>query len=782
MNTRSDPSTSALLLAPLALALLAGCSEPADNASDAGPPKCVEGQATTGQACVPAFDDCKEGELPLLGGGCKRIGVTECAGGWGLAGPPNWKCKPIGPPRTCLKGWAKVAGGWCEPILPQAKCPTGTMEVLGQSSCQPLGDCGAGTWGKIKTTSQTIYVDQNHSGTGGSGSKGSPFKTIAAALKVASAEAHIAVAAGTYKENIAIERKITLDGVCAQKVTIQGASSYQVVELSRWAKGAILRGVTITGAGLGVWVNGVDVTLERVAVQGCGDRGVEVTSGGALTLRHSLVADNRTMGLLVTSSRATLERSVVRGTLEHATSKQWGNGIQAALAYGKTTPSQLTLRDSLVSGNRNAGVFLFSSRATMERTVVRDTRPRATDGTSGQGIQAALQDAKAGPSQLTLRDCVVSGNRNIGVFLFSSKATLERTVVRDTMGQASDNTFGIGIHGKIQPGHSTASELTIKDSLVLANRNAGLVLASSKATLERTVVRDTKEQASDKTNGVGLAALVEDNMTRPSKLTVRDCVVAGNRMVGVALVSSQATLERTVVRDTKEQASDGRAGTGIQAGVRPGKDDPSELTLKDCVLANNRNVGVHVVSSTATLERTVVRDTRFQPKDKLGGTGIAVQIEVGQTRPSKLTARHCLVLRSLNAGVSIDRSSAKLEHSAVLDTRLDGLGKYGDGIEVDQKGTLVIEGSLIKGSARAGMLFSASGGAVRRCLIRDNVFAVDLEHGAAPTISTDNLFVNNKVNKVSTGQGLEVPAAPVAPDPLGKGGGSKSPDAGVGTP
>ena len=29
-------------------------------------------------------------EIPALGGGCHRVGVRLCAGGLGLAGPPDW--------------------------------------------------------------------------------------------------------------------------------------------------------------------------------------------------------------------------------------------------------------------------------------------------------------------------------------------------------------------------------------------------------------------------------------------------------------------------------------------------------------------------------------------------------------------------------------------------------------------------------------------------------------------------------------------------------------------
>ena len=129
-----------LMSAILALLVLSGCSDSESTSTDGGTNKCAKGLKPMGPACVPIFDECKDDEVPMLGGGCKRVGVRECLGGWGLAGPPDWKCKPIGPPQKCLKGWAKVKGGWCEPILPKTKCPAGTMEKIGYATCQPIGD------------------------------------------------------------------------------------------------------------------------------------------------------------------------------------------------------------------------------------------------------------------------------------------------------------------------------------------------------------------------------------------------------------------------------------------------------------------------------------------------------------------------------------------------------------------------------------------------------------------------------------------------------------------
>lgn len=147
MTSSSDVASAHVVFLPLVGWLLVGpgCAGPQPSGQDAGPGACARGLRAMGPACVPVFDPCKDDEVALQGGGCKRVGVQECLQGWGLMEPPDWRCKPVGPPRTCLKGWARVKGGWCEPVLPKGPCPKGTMTRLGAATCQPIGDCGTGT-------------------------------------------------------------------------------------------------------------------------------------------------------------------------------------------------------------------------------------------------------------------------------------------------------------------------------------------------------------------------------------------------------------------------------------------------------------------------------------------------------------------------------------------------------------------------------------------------------------------------------------------------------------
>ena len=239
--------------------------------------------------------------------------------------------------------------------------------------------------------------------------------------------------------------------------------------------------------------------------------------------------------------------------------------------------------------------------------------------------------------------------------------------------------------------------------------------------------------------------------------------MAQNRVIGVNLQSSKGTVERTVVRDTAGQRSDNSQGIGILSMVQDLKGLPSQLTVRDSLVERNRNTGIFSWSTKAAIDRTVVRDTRDQSSDSQYGSGIVVKVQPGTKHPSTLSLENSLVSSNQSTGVSLFGSSAKLASCAVRDTRIDGRKQYGDGVVAAEKSTLVLEDLLVGSNARAGILYRGSGGSIRGSLVRDNVFAIDLEEGADPAIAADNTMEGNQINNVSTGKGLK--PTPVPPPP-----------------
>ena len=307
------------------------------------------------------------------------------------------------------------------------------------------------------------------------------------------------------------------------------------------------------------------------------------------------------------------------------------------------------------------------------------------------------------------------------------------------------------------------SELVIRDSLVAGNRIFGIYLDISRATIERTIVRDTCGNGTCDRGGLGIVATAHTTKSQGSELVLRDSLVARSRAVGIGLFGSKATVERSVVRENREQPWDKKFGSGIQATNKSGEDRGSELLLRDCLVTDNRYVGISVLSSKVTVERSVVRDTREQAFNKEGGTGIAAFVHEGKGRESELVLHDSLVTNNRAGGIVVSRSNATVKRSVVRDTRHDGTGQFGDGLVSAGKATLYVTDTTVERNTRAGFLFDNAGGSVHRSLIHSNVFSIDLEDGAAPLISDDNKIVDNQINNVSSGQGLKAAPIPSVP-------------------
>jgi hypothetical protein len=758
---------------------------PADSAADAGPDTlCEPGLQRVGSACAPVLDSCKGNAVPVPGGGCKKvgaevceggiktpggsctaIGVEECGGGikktkdaacipvgveeckGGLRGPHAVACEwPVGPPTTCLTGWAKTTGGWCEPILPKTKCPEGTMAKIGSASCAPMGSCGASTWGGIQLTAATIHVDQAYSGGGSDGSQTKPFTTVGDALKVATSGAHIAVAAGTYNEDLSIQQPLRIEGRCAKMVTIKGIDAgKQAVEILAKVE---LRDLTVTGPGVGVSVGKGEALLERVAVRDCGDAGVQALAGVKLTTKSCVVAGSHAFGVEVRGAEASLTHTVVRDTQSHGPTKLAGNGV--LVSRDATNTAKATLADCLVDMNRKSGIEVSGADVTIERSVIRDTLPQEKDATGGGGIEAKRKYQTA--ATLTLRDTVIAGNQHPGLNLLGSQALLERCVVRDTKSRQLDGAVGNGVQAIISDGQP--AKLTMKSCLVTGNRNIAVAIAGSEATLERTAVRDTLPQGKDQGFGIGIQAGFGLTNEPASTVTLKECIVADNRRLGVGLWGAKATLERTVVRGTKHQLSDGKWGPGIQVGAL-GK-LVTDLTLTDCLVAENRFAGVAANSGAkVTIKRSVVRDTESQLSNKMYGFG------VGGLTGAVIALEESLILDNQQAGYSLLGASGTISSSVMRGTRCQLADKkLGYGIQAaatkDDASKLTVTDSLVSGNTNVGVFVEGADVTIERTVVRDThpraldrdkgdgVQATRSEVGGADLTLKDCLISNNR--------------------------------------
>ena len=528
-------SRSALLLVPAALLVACSTDESAPAAPASQPP---DGGADAG-ACAP-------GETASSDGGCTAAGI---------------------PPDECADGFEPDGANGCRAILPADPCPSGQMAIPGELACHEVAPCGAGDWGDIPTDATTQHVNAAYAGGASDGSAADPWKTVQAAIDAADPGAIVAIAAGTYAEDLSLAGKpVRLWGRCPAMVELRPAGApLAVLSFGSGAQESEIRGVAITGAAAAAAVLGVgDVSFAAVWIHDTASQGIHVESNGPLVaaaVTGSLIERTREVALYGSAAELRVERSVVRDT-RPATGGLAGRGVSVQYRPATKVRSGLELRDSIIEQSREIGVYASGSDVTIERVVVRDTQPQQSDMDQGRGISVIQSSDGAAAGKGTIRDVVVERCFDSGILVGWADLTIERTVVRDMSPNASNQWAGRGIEAQAVAGDK-APAVVVRSSVVTGVHDLGVRLSGGALTLEQTLVRDVLARAADGRFGRGVHA--QDLAGVPATLVLRGSRVEGTRELGVSVVgaATTATIEQTLVAATSAAEADGLFGDGL---------------------------------------------------------------------------------------------------------------------------------------------------------------------------------------------------------------------------
>ncbi|WP_437752274.1 right-handed parallel beta-helix repeat-containing protein [Sorangium sp. So ce1389] len=748
-------------------------------------------------AGLPPDMPCPPGEMPLDGGGCQPAGVPPdmpCAPG--EMPLPSGSCQRAGvPPVACGQGFEPDGRRGCEPILPEGMCPPGQMAIPGDVDCEEVAPCGDGDYGSIPVDATTQFVNGAYAGTDSDGTRAKPWKRIQEGIDHARASAIVAVAAGIYAEDLRVRaRRVRLWGRCPSLVEVVGTgeevATLAVVEGA--ASGSEVRALAITGPGLGffttgasdvivehVWIHdtrseglhvedtlgptsvavrasliegaedvavgliGSETTFETTVIRDTqpgrdGTFGVGIVSQNSaqgrarLALRRSLLEQNRTIGVYILGSDATIEATVLRDT-QPDSDGMLGRGLEIEYYPETLERANVTVRESLLEHNHEFGVFVAASDATIETTVVRDTQPHS-DGTGGAAIEIE-DDGRGRRAALALRTSLLENNLGTGLRIEGSDATVEATVVRGTQ-PSSGGSLGRAV--EVLSTRKERAALSLRTSLLEHNHDTGVLVEGASAEVEATVVRDT-EPAGQGTDGIGIRAQGDRETGERALLTLRASLLEQNRYLGVHVLGSDATIEESVVRDTQPH-SDGTAGHGIAIQHFPATRERAKATLRAVRLSQNHEVGVLVAGSDATIEATVVRDTRAN-RDGSGGYGVAIQYERGR---SEVAIRASSLEKNREFGISVHASDATIEATVVRDTQSNGEGAFGRGVGVfddpdtHERAKVALRTSLVDQNHDLGVLVSGSDATLEATVVRGTRPSSDTRMGRGIEIHADH--------------------------------------------
>jgi hypothetical protein len=459
----------------------------------------------------------------------------------------------------------------CVPVAANSHCTDGEFALVGESSCQRIAfdpcptDDDPSAFGSSFPGATFVWPD---AAVGGDGSADAPFQRIADALAAASDDSTIVLAAGSYAEQVLLQQRVTLHGVCPERVSLDGGV---VIEAS--ASGSVVRGLSVSSATEAVLVRGADgVSLQQLWLKSSGRAGVVAermrgSSGAArsLLVERTLVDNATGSGIRAGGYQLTVRDTHVRYVAELAERYALGRGIWVTPGRfvddrGVSASGGLRISRSLVEGCHDAGVMLEGVSGSFDGVIIRDIRGSSMArelglGPRGHGISVEAELARdiEVPSSITIRNSLVDGAHDAGIRIRGASATIRESVVRRTL-SASGACAGHGL--RVLSDGARSANLDVRSSLIEANEQSGMQLVGANATITDSIVRLTsagicRSDRSDPTSsdfgdGIGVysAPIGEDDAPTPAAAVIVRTRIDGNSRHG-ALAYGEAMIELT---------------------------------------------------------------------------------------------------------------------------------------------------------------------------------------------------------------------------------------------
>ncbi len=576
------------------LAVVAACSERSpdpDGDTDAG------GEAEAGVDAGAAFEPTPPA-APAL---------APCPAGWRETDEDPPACQP----------WPE--GGRAECAIDEAHFP-------GETGCTRIGSsCPQGDWHEdLPPDASVLYVRAGAEIGVGDGSRQWPFGTIDEAMSEARDETVIALSKGTFEEAVALRRGVTLWGACvAETLVAASLPDPYAGTITIVGDDAIVRNLRVSGERAGVWADTTSATLEGVVVDGAENMALVVAYGASvagtdLALRETRSSDGRAGIGIVAAQGGSLElsRAVIERNHEIGVAAGSGSTLRLTdVAILDTRAQDLSggfgrglhvyegavaeLERAVIEGNLEGGAIVLGAGTSLRLTdaVVRDTGSRDSDGTYGRGL-----DVGSGAS-VELTRVLLERNRDAAVFAHEPETivTLTDVVVRHTLGQATDDTRGLGLLVEVQA-EVQAERVDFED-----NQDTGILVRGAATTLGGVdvAVRGTRGDPEVRDRGVGLEAnsgAVVDLARARFERNREAAVIAFDADTTMSL--TEIAITDTLVRDCAvDVCADSTGGLGVVAMSR------AAIDLRRFVVAGSALCGVQVAGDgSLDLHEGEIRD------------------------------------------------------------------------------------------------------------------------------------------------------------------------------
>ncbi|MFC1482578.1 hypothetical protein ACFL51_02110 [Myxococcota bacterium] len=466
---------------------------------------------------------------------------------------------------------------------------------------------------------------------------------------------------------------------------------------------------------------------------------------GSLQIDHALLEANCTMGIALFGTGGDLSSLVVTDTLPPQDSGALNVALYSECPADTDACGSLRLDHALVRANHSMGIGLMGTEAELSSVVVSDTQAWPTGGAYGRGLEATCDPSTGVCGSLRLDHALLQTNRATGIYLAGTDADLSAITVRDTLPKQSDGTTGEGILAGCDPDIGVCGTLRLDQALIEANHTVGLFLSGVEAEVTSIIVRDTQPQQSDDTLGAGVYESCDLTAGVCGRLRLDQALIEANHTVGVGLLGTEAELSSVVVRDTQPQPSDGMVGYGLQVVCDPEPGVCGSLLATGSSIERSEMTGIAIFGVPAVLSGMAVKDTyQNQEGPFADDLGDGVYAGCFYDFCATLDLLECLVDSSFTAGLTVQGAAGSAQRSVVrnvLPRALDDA--YGYGIQVEGEPgapptVFHVSESLIQDAEIAGILYYLAGGTVSGSRITGGQYTIVMNQGANPVIQDDN--------------------------------------------
>ena len=401
----------------------------------------------------------------------------------------------------------------------------------------------------------------------GDGSAAHPFSTIEEGVKRATAGDCIALAAGSYT-GTTLKAGVSLLGAGARHVTISSSDAGRPALALDGGADALLRGFTLSSAGVGLSVRGTQgTTIDQVRLEAAQGVGIEGRDA------KQLVIQNTRIEKLGPASTGGGDAGHDAGAGDAGAPASTDHGIGVLLARGTTA----TLTGCAVQDCATQGILVDESDLILEKSAV------SSSGLFGVVVQCATGCGGLTGSRIT--GTMITASQGIGLLVTGAKLEATDNDIGDTR-HAAGFARGVQIQG--------GAAVVLRGNRVHHGVGQGIVLDSVTGTLEQNTVEGNQER------GIWLQHISSPGL----KLTQN--TITANERAGLGATDSTAVtitggrIEGTKKLDVMLQGKTGKVGDGIQVLGQ------SDVQISGVTLKDNERIGLIIDNARASASNTTI--------------------------------------------------------------------------------------------------------------------------------------------------------------------------------